>query len=64
MDKLLILLMVILFAVAVTSQTIFQEGGLQQDSIDMKNKTQTIIQDANTTMDNFSNGTGGTGTGN
>ena len=59
MDKLLIFLMIILFAVGVTSQTIFQSDGLQSDSINMKNKTQTIIDEANTTMDDFSNG--GTG---
>jgi len=48
--------MIILFAVGVTSQTIFQSDGLQSDSINMKNKTQTIIDEANTTMDDFSNG--------
>jgi len=56
MDKLLIFLMIILFAVGVTSQTIFQSDGLQSDSINMKDKTQTIIEEANTEMDNFING--------
>lgn len=55
MDKLLILLMIILFGVAVTNQTIFADEGLQNDAAEMKSSTQSIVQQANTTMKNFGN---------
>ncbi len=53
MDKLLVLLMIVLFAVGLTSITIFQSDGLQQDALTMKDSTLTIIKDANTQMDTF-----------
>jgi hypothetical protein len=53
MEKLLILLMVVLFAVGLTSQTIFDEDGMQADAEDMKDNTQEIIGDANEQMENF-----------
>lgn len=53
MEKLLILLMVVLFAVGLTSQTIFDNDGMQADAVEMKDNTQAIIGDANTQMETF-----------
>lgn len=53
MDKLLVLLMIVLFAVGLTSITIFQSDGLQQDALTMKTSTQSIVKDAETQMDEF-----------
>ena len=58
MEKLLILLMIVLFAVGLTSQTIFDDEGMQADAADMKDNTQEIIGNANDQMTSF--GTGGT----
>ncbi|WP_282155746.1 hypothetical protein [Cytobacillus gottheilii] len=53
MDKLFVLLMVVLFAVGLTSQSIFDEDGMQADALEMKDNTQEIIGDANSQMENF-----------
>lgn len=53
MEKLLILLMVVLFAVGLTSQTIFDDGGMQADAKEMKDNTQEIISGANSQMEGF-----------
>lgn len=59
MEKLLILLMIVLFAVGLTSKTIFDDNGMQKDAVEMKDNTQKIIGDANEQMANF--GTDATG---
>lgn len=46
--------MVVLFAVGLTSQTIFDDKGMQSDAVEMKNNTQKIIGEANTQMESFS----------
>lgn len=53
MEKLLILLMIVLFAVGLTSQTIFDNNGMQADAVEMKDNTQKIIGDANKQMEIF-----------
>lgn len=53
MEKLLILLMIVLFAVGLTSKTIFDDNGMQKDAVEMKDNTQKIIGDANEQMANF-----------
>ncbi len=45
--------MVVLFAVGLTSQSIFDEDGMQADALEMKDNTQEIIGDANSQMENF-----------
>lgn len=57
MSKLLTLLMIVLFVVALTSQVIFAEGGMQSDANTMKENTQTIISNANSQMTSFSGST-------
>ena len=54
MEKLPVLLMVLLFAVTLTSQTIFDDEGIKSDAIAMKDNTQAIIGDANDQMSDFS----------
>ena len=56
MDKLLVLLMVVLFTVGLTSQTIFDDEGMQADADEMKDNTQEIIGNANDQMTTFGNG--------
>lgn len=63
MEKLFVVLMILLFAVGLTSQTIFNSDGIQNDAVDMKTSTQDIVQEANEQMNSFSS-SGGTGTGN
>ncbi len=58
MEKLLILLMIVLFAVGLTSKTIFDDNGMQKDAVEMKDNTQKIIGDANEQMANFRNASG------
>ncbi|MEK5217701.1 hypothetical protein [Psychrobacillus sp. FSL H8-0487] len=53
MEKLLILLMIVLFAVGLTSQTIFDDEGMQADAVEMKDNTQEIIGAANDQMAQF-----------
>ncbi|QVY63939.1 MULTISPECIES: hypothetical protein [Bacillaceae] len=53
MEKLFILFMLLLFAVVITNGTIFDEGGIQSDAIEMKSNTQSVLQEANTQMVNF-----------
>ncbi len=53
MDKLLVLLMIVLFAVGLTSITIFQSDGLQQDALTMKDSTLGIIKEADQQMNDF-----------
>ncbi|EFV75040.1 MULTISPECIES: hypothetical protein [Cytobacillus] len=53
MEKLVILLMILLFAVGLTSKTIYEDNGVQSDAMDMKDNTQTIIKNANTQMSQF-----------
>ena len=62
MEKLLILLMIVLFAVGLTSQTIFDDEGMQSDADEMKTNTQNIIGNANHQMTDFggTTPTGGT----
>jgi len=45
--------MIVLFAVGLTSITIFQSDGLQQDALSMKGSTQGIIDDAEEQMNDF-----------
>ncbi|MEK5217702.1 hypothetical protein [Psychrobacillus sp. FSL H8-0487] len=61
MEKLLILLMIVLFAVGLTSQTIFDDEGMQADAVDMKDNTQEILGDANAQMAQFGGSTTPTG---
>ncbi|MCM3164133.1 MULTISPECIES: hypothetical protein [Bacillaceae] len=56
MEKLLILLMILLFAVGITNSTIFDEDGIHTDAIDMKDNTQDIVQSANDSMETFGGG--------
>lgn len=53
MDKLFTLLMIVLFTVAITGVTIYDKDGMQNDAKTMKTNTQTIIKEANTSMENF-----------
>ncbi|MCM3164134.1 MULTISPECIES: hypothetical protein [Bacillaceae] len=57
MEKLLILLMVLLFAVGITNSTIFDENGIQTDAVEMKDNTQNIVKDANDSMETFGGAT-------
>ena len=48
--------MIVLFAVGLTSQTIFDDEGMQADAADMKDNTQEIIGNANDQMTSFGTG--------
>jgi len=45
--------MIVLFAVGLTSITIFQSDGLQQDALTMKDSTLGIIKEADQQMNDF-----------
>lgn len=53
MDKLLVLLMIVLFSVGLTSITIFQGDGLQEDALTMKTSTKELMTDSDEKMQAF-----------
>ncbi|MFS0783390.1 hypothetical protein [Bacillus sp. 1P06AnD] len=53
MEKLIILLMILLFAVGLTTKTIYDDKGVQSDAVKMKENTQHIISNANDKMVDF-----------
>ncbi|WP_430510682.1 hypothetical protein [Gottfriedia solisilvae] len=53
MDKVVAVLMILLFVVAMTKNTLFDSNGITKDVSDTKSSTQTVIQNANTQMKNL-----------
>jgi len=53
MEKLFLLFMIVVFAVSLTIKSVYADDGLQKDAIDMKNKTSSMMSDANSELSTY-----------
>lgn len=57
MGKVAVFLLLTLFVVGFVIFAVYDADGIQSDMVDMKDNTQGMMEDANTTMENYGGGT-------